>query len=545
MMYQLVSILFILPLLVSSCQDGKISLADAGIDMPYSNDHQIKEKPVVEDPRLDSMVIESFILEEKIDLVTAERIRSFYKNRDFQFAWLTRNGLTEQAQAFWNMHNEYVTYSRDSSIYDKDLHETIGALLEEDVNLHQNEMVHTELHLTNHFFDYSKYAFSGRVNPEELQWHIPRKKVDPLALLDSLMNSQPGDLKSWAPQSKQYLALKSQLKKYESLQKKLNGSSIDLGNAKFFEEGDSSIMIRDLKNYLFLLGDLKENDGSFKYNKTLKAAVMEFQERHGLTPDGVIGTNTLKEINTPLNRRIEQMLINMERLRWLPERPAGTSIVANIPEYRVHVYEDRQKALSMDIVIGKAANRTVIFKDDLEYVVFSPYWNVPRSIVRNEIQPALQTNSDYLSRNNMEITGYSNGLPVVRQKPGAGNALGKVKFIFPNRYNIYFHDTPAKSLFSRTHRAFSHGCIRLEDPFKFAQYLLQHEASWTSERISEAMNSGNEKWVKLDQKIPVMIVYLTAWVGDDGVLQFRRDIYGHDKKLADQLFTTGNAYAAK
>ena len=230
------------------------------------------------------------------------------------------------------------------------------------------------------------------------------------------------------------------------------------------------------------------------------------------------------------------MLINLERMRWLPKEPAKKSIVANIPEFRLHVYEEGRDVLSMDVVVGTEANRTVVFSDSLKYVVFSPYWNVPRSIVRNEIYPAMSRNPGYLERNNMEQTGFSNGLPVIRQKPGPGNALGRVKFIFPNSYAIYFHDTPAQSLFNRTSRAFSHGCIRVSEPEKLAAYVLSDQPRWTSQEIRKEMRGTKEKWVSLKEAIPVFITYFTAWVDTHGVLNFRDDIYGHDKKMAARLF---------
>jgi murein L,D-transpeptidase YcbB/YkuD len=210
--------------------------------------------------------------------------------------------------------------------------------------------------------------------------------------------------------------------------------------------------------------------------------------------------------------------------------------MVNIPDYGLRVYENGKVSSAMDVVVGKAANRTVIFSDELKYIVFSPYWNVPRSIVRNEIYPAMQRSSSYLRRNNMEVTGYSNGLPVVRQKPGPGNALGQVKFLFPNSYNIYFHDTPSKSLFSRNKRAFSHGCIRLHKPFELARYLLRNDSSWTDAAIRDAMNGSTEKWVTLKHSLPVFITYFTSWVDRDGIVQFRDDVYGHDKKLESHLF---------
>ena len=186
--------------------------------------------------------------------------------------------------------------------------------------------------------------------------------------------------------------------------------------------------------------------------------------------------------------------------------------------------------------MGKAASSSVIFSDELEIIAFSPYWNVPYSIVKNEILPAMNRNSNYLASQNMEIVSNEGELPTIRQKPGAKNALGRVKFLFPNSFNIYFHDTPSKSLFEKDKRAFSHGCIRLKEPEKMANYVLRNQPEWTPEKIAEAMNSGDEKFVKVKDPIPVIITYYTAWVDEYGKLNFREDIYGHDKKLASKMF---------
>jgi murein L,D-transpeptidase YcbB/YkuD len=268
----------------------------------------------------------------------------------------------------------------------------------------------------------------------------------------------------------------------------------------------------------------------------LQQSLQGAQKRMGLTADGVAGPKTMAALNVTVTDRIEQVLVNMERMRWMPKEATGRRLVANIPEFRLHVMDGNKQLFEMKIVVGKSAHKTVVFNDQLKHIVFSPYWNVPQSIVRNEILPALKKDPNYLRRNNMEKTGSSGGIPVIRQKPGADNALGRVKFLFPNSYAIYFHDTPAKSLFDRTERAFSHGCIRLEEPKKLAAYLLQHRNEWTDSRINDAMYSGNEKWVTLKEPVPVVITYFTAWVDEDGVLHYRDDIYGHDKVLADKLF---------
>jgi murein L,D-transpeptidase YcbB/YkuD len=201
------------------------------------------------------------------------------------------------------------------------------------------------------------------------------------------------------------------------------------------------------------------------------------------------------------------------------------------------VYENGKKVFDIDVVVGKEGHNTMMFNGDLNQVVFSPYWNVPPSIVKNEILPAMNRNPGYLARQNMEINGDDDGLPSIRQRPGPGNALGKVKFLFPNSFNIYFHDTPAKSLFEKDKRAYSHGCIRLREPEKLANYVLRNQPEWTPEKINEAMNSGNEKFVKVKDPIPVVVTYYTAWVDENGQLNFREDIYGHDEHLRSKMFT--------
>ncbi|RYZ18493.1 MAG: hypothetical protein EOO16_22340, partial [Chitinophagaceae bacterium] len=188
---------------------------------------------------------------------------------------------------------------------------------------------------------------------------------------------------------------------------------------------------------------------------------------------------------------------------------------------------------------------TMMFNGDLNQVVFSPYWNVPPSIVRNEILPKLASNPGYLDAQNMEQVGTEGGLPKIRQRPGPDNSLGRVKFLFPNSFNIYFHDTNAKSLFSKDKRAYSHGCIRLEEPEKMAQYLLRNDPQWDPASIESAMNAGTERTVRLKNPVAVVITYYTAWVDDAGRLNFRDDIYGHDRDLAGKMFTGGQQTAKR
>ncbi|HRX94157.1 MAG TPA: L,D-transpeptidase family protein, partial [Chitinophagaceae bacterium] len=207
-------------------------------------------------------------------------------------------------------------------------------------------------------------------------------------------------------------------------------------------------------------------------------------------------------------------------------------IIVNIPEFMLHVYNKHEPVFDMVVVVGKVGHNTMMFNGDLQQIVFSPYWNVPASIIKNEIMPAIARNPNYLASKNMEKVGAG-----IRQKPGPGNALGKVKFIFPNSFNMYFHDTPSKSLFSRDKRAFSHGCIRLSEPQKMAEWLLRDDAGWNTDKVVAAMNKSYETPVKLKEPIPVFIIYYTAWVDHDGLLNFRDDVYDHDKQLIKKMFT--------
>jgi murein L,D-transpeptidase YcbB/YkuD len=308
--------------------------------------------------------------------------------------------------------------------------------------------------------------------------------------------------------------------------------------AKTLKRRDSSPVIAAVKKQLWLLGDMDKADSSEKFDSTLLKATRKFQRRMGLSVNGMIGQKVIAELNVPLKDRIRQLLVNMERMRWMPPEKDTNYIMVNIPEYKMHVYDSGKLMFDMNVIVGQATHSTVIFSGNLKYIVFSPYWNVPASIVKSEILPMMAKNRSYLKKNNMEITGKSGGLPVVRQKPGAGNSLGLVKFLFPNNYDIYFHDTPNHGLFNASSRSFSHGCIRLGDPKKFAQYLLRSDTAtiWKSQVIDSCMHLPTEKWVTLKKKIPVYIVYFTAWVDKNGILNFRKDIYGHDEKMSEKLF---------
>lgn len=480
---------------------------------------------------LDSLLVSNFFSNETNNL--KNQIIDFYNARNYEFAWFTNNEITLQAQGFWDVHNNYLVAAGDSSIFDHELHNIMDTLLYSgsEVTFTKEKLVQTELLLTRHFFLYAKLAYGSKADPQELQWHIPKRKLSITALLDSLLSLKE---KNWQPLNSHFHLLQKAIIRYRQIEQAGGWELLDLP-ARKLKKGDSNVFITSFKQRIATEGFFNSADTSAIFNESLFRSVQVIRSLYGLPYKGLIDQLLLSQLNVPITDRIKQMLINLERMKWMPPQP-NDFITINIPEYKFRLIADKKEAIAMNVVVGKAANRTVIFSDELEYIVFSPYWNIPPSIVRNEIVPSIRNNGAYLHQHNMEITGYSNGLPVVRQKPGNANALGRVKFLFPNNYNIYFHDTPAKSLFKRNRRDFSHGCIRLEYPFGLAKYLLQSYSNWTELDINKAMHSDKEKWVILKQKWPVFITYFTSWADEEGRVHFLSDIYGHDERLANQLF---------
>jgi murein L,D-transpeptidase YcbB/YkuD len=280
----------------------------------------------------------------------------------------------------------------------------------------------------------------------------------------------------------------------------------------------------------------------------LTAAVKSFQELHAIAATGVVDDKTLAALNVPLDWRIQQVALNLQRWRYMPDDLGERHFLVNIPYYHLVARESGKPVMDIRVVVGKPGNNTPIFSEDMETVVFSPYWNIPDTIAENETAPAVARDPNYLARQGIEVMRVSSsgtetlnaadvkwddpeavkGL-VFRQKPGAGNALGHVKFLFPNKHNVYLHDTPADSLFAKPGRAFSHGCIRVEEPEMLAKYVLKDYPEWDDQSMFAAMRAGVEKHVKLKKKIPVHITYFTAWVDEKGGLHFQPDIYGYDK----------------
>lgn len=374
----------------------------------------------------------------------------------------------------------------------------------------------------------------GMFKRKDLENIIPRTKGDVLVLADSFSRRKNTNTE-YEDANESYKNLKNQLPRFLAIVKNGGWPTI-VADKKVYKLKDSGLVILAIKKRLEITGELANTDTTLVFNEALVAAVKTYQSRVGIKPDGTVSQKLIEQLNITAQKRLSQILINLDRMRWLPEAESGNLIICNIPEFRVHVYDGLKEAFEMDVVVGKEGHSTVIFTGKLNEVVFAPYWNVPTSIVRKEILPKMANNSNYLKEENMEIVSAGN-VPDIRQKPGGKNALGKVKFLFPNDFDIYFHDTPSKSLFGKDNRAASHGCIRLQDPVKMANYLLRDDINWPEDKINEAMNASTEKRVALKKSVPVLITYYTAWVDENGLLNFRDDIYGHDASVAKKMFT--------
>jgi murein L,D-transpeptidase YcbB/YkuD len=383
------------------------------------------------------------------------------------------------------------------------------------------------------------------VDPSEVDahWFGRQRQVDLVDLLGRALDS--GDvaeaLRSVLPRHAQYAALKKALGRYRDIAARGGWPAVPA--PAHLKKGSRGPEAAALRARLAAEGDLTPAGGDV-FDGTVEEALKRFEKRYGLNEDGALGPEDLSAMNVSAEDRARQIELNLERWRWLPEELGDRYILVNIPTFQLEAIERGKVTLAMRVVAGKADETpTPIFSDDMTEVVFSPYWNVPTSILRKETIPAVLRDPGYLERNDLEVVQSGHVVPAsnvdwsdpdlrvqIRQRPGAKNSLGLVKFLFPNKFDVYLHDTPAGSLFARLERDFSHGCVRVERPVELAQWVLRDQPQWTAEKIDAAMHAGREQHVALKGRIPVYIVYATAWVDEGGRLSFRDDLYGHDTR---------------
>ena len=481
-----------------------------------------------------------------------KEVNLFYKNRNFQYAWFNKKGMTQAVPNFQNQLQNYSNDFGDKTFNNAQL-DTLITMIKTNKNgleIDKNQREKLELILTTTFFKYSEKAFSGiNKSARKLDWFIPRAKKNYQVLLDSLVLKNEND-KTYEPVNLYYSKLKEKLRLYRDIQKKGGFPFIKM-KEEFLTKTETDSVLLQVKKRLVLSGDLKLNDNNILYTMELANAISHFQQRVGLPENGKLDKITIDELNKTVDFRIKQMLVNLERLRWVPVEIEKDYLLVNIPEYKLHVFENKKLIWETNVVVGKTAKQTSIFRGNISKIILNPYWNVPTSIINQEILPHLKRNRNYLSRNNMEVVSggkvinpstinwhkYSKNVPFeIRQKPGNDNSLGKMKFLFPNSFSIYLHDTPSKELFDRNKRDFSHGCIRVENPKKLAMYLLRNDNTWNQEKVYKVLENNTETAIIINPTIPVYITYFTAWVDVNGNLNFRNDIYNLDDELAKEIF---------
>jgi murein L,D-transpeptidase YcbB/YkuD len=479
-----------------------------------------------------------------------QHFNAVYETAGYAPLWLQSNGMSPQGAAVVQALEKCELKGLDPKDYDASKWPQRIERLKTANDVQKAEFDAT---LTVAAMRYISDLHIGRVNPKHFRFGIDAavKKYD----LPQFLNQQvihaadiQAVLAEIEPGYNGYRRTEDALAHYLELEKQGDGAPVP-AVTKRIGAGDGYAGVPALVARLRLLGDMPAGGEVQQYDASVAEAVKHFQRRHGLTADGKLEAATVRELNVPLASRVRQLGFALERWRWMPPDFPQPPVVVNIPEFRLRAFEEGQQvALAMNVVVGKAApTQTPVFTDNIRFIVLRPYWNVPMSIVRSSVIPGIQrSGTGYLIKQHMEVSGgggdlmagLRSGRYTVRQKPGPKNSLGLIKFMFPNSYNVYLHSTPATELFSQSRRDFSHGCIRLEKPAELAAFLLRNQdgGKWMAEAVQKAMDSGpDNRTINLQTPVPVLILYATAVVEEDGTVHFFDDIYGHDRRLNDVL----------
>ena len=478
-------------------------------------------------------------------------VRAFYAAREATLAWVVEDGPNERTVAALDALRSAEQHGLDPADYrEPQLRALYVSLVDGADDDAQEQLARLDVGLTSALLQLGRHVATGRLEPKVIdgRWNTQREPPDYVtALQQATVEDAATFLDRVQPRHPDYRTLRHHLASLRR-QAQTGWPTVPVASMKIGRWNADAVL--PLRLRLAASGDLNAAAplDSPQYDAQLASAVQRFQERHGLPGSGVLDRATVAQMNVPLDRRITQVMLNLERWRWLPDDLGSRHFIVNVPQFHVIARENGAPALEMRVVVGKRGNETPLFADEMEVVVFSPYWNIPETIATDETAPALARDPDYLARNNMEIVDAEGNVVSpdaipwddegllegyrFRQRPGPGNALGYVKFLFPNRYAIYLHDTPADALFKRIGRAFSHGCVRVEEPQRLAQYVLRDQAEWTPDAIRTAMRAGTERHVRLSTTIPIYIVYFTAWVDPEGNLHFQDDVYGYDARQA-------------
>jgi murein L,D-transpeptidase YcbB/YkuD len=493
------------------------------------------------------------------DQAIQKDVTEFYRLRESVPAWVSNSSPSKQADDAAKVIASAPAHGLNPADYDwSRLSEDIESLDHGDKKApdHLKQLADFDIRLTTALFSLGRDVATGRTSPTQVEprWKTRRTTPD---LVATLAHASDAGLDGWLdairPPHPEYVELQKALAVLRNKQAHGGWPRVPPAASKRGMTGEA---VRALRQRLAASGELAgaaATSTSSAYDQDVENAVRGLQEHHGLKATGIADPATIASLNVPIDQRIRQVELNLERWRWMPDDFGPRHLMINIPYFHVLAREDGKVVKDVRVVVGKPdpAHQTPIFSSTMTTVVFSPYWNIPDSIVQGETAPAVARNPQYLASHHIQIlrVSSSGASPVdpsdvnwddpaelkalaFRQLPGADNALGHVKFLFPNDYDVYLHDSPADELFARPGRALSHGCIRVEEPETMAMYILKDDPDWDTPKILAAMNAGVEKQVKLKQTIPVHIVYFTAWVDDNGGLHYQPDIYGYDAKQA-------------
>lgn len=490
-------------------------------------------------------------------------VGTFYTQRGGEPAWVNHKQPTPKATDAIKILHTATDHGFEPADYGEaeitKIYDEIQKLERDTPDIHQR-LAEFDVRLTAALLAMGRDVAVGRTSPKVIEARGKSRRAQP-DFAAKLSAAIDGDLDSFIdqvrPQHPEYVALQKALADVRGQLAKGGWPQVKAASLK---PGDSQPAVVALRQRLTASGHLKGGDATSTspvYDNDLVEAVKSFQELHAVKATGVVDAPTLAAMNVPVEKRIQQVELNLERWRWMPDDFGAHHFMVNLPYFHLLARQNDKTVMDIRVVVGKPGHETPLFSDEMESVVFSPYWNIPESIAENETAPAMARDPAYLSKQNIEILRTSGGKTetisasevnwdnpselrglAFRQRPGSSNALGFVKFLFPNEFNVYLHDTPADALFGRPTRAFSHGCMRVEEPEKLAAYVLKGYPEWTPEAMNTAMHSGVEKHVKLKEKIPVHVVYFTAWVDEKDGLHFQPDIYGYDDKQAAQLLAS-------
>jgi L,D-transpeptidase YcbB len=480
-------------------------------------------------------------------------LAKFYQERQMAPLWLDAGGPSARATALAAVLHGADQDGLDPEDYDASI---ITGLLAAGTPDQRAEL---ELRLSISLLEITSDLASGRLQPQQAdsELFVYPRHVDPATVIRAAAGAEDiaAFVAGYEPNQPEYLRLKAALAHYRALATAGGWPTIQDGPT--LKPGMAGPRVAQLRARLAV--PVPQGGDPKLFDPALAEAVEQFQARHGLEQDGLIGQNTLAALNVPVAERVRQILLNLERRRWMADDPGQRYVFVNLADFEAKLVEEPHTVFDTRVVVGAPYHRTPVFSGEMTYLELNPYWNVPPSIARNELLPKIKADPGYLAANDFELlSNWSDSARVLdphaidwsavradtfayklRQGPGPGNALGRIKFMFPNQFNIYLHDTPARGLFARDVRDFSHGCIRVEDPETLAGFVLDRQSGWSQDAIKAAIATGKRQIVTLDEPLPVHIAYLTAWVNKDGSVNFRPDVYGRDATLATHLLGEG------